>query len=144
VLLDLLGAPEPHIPSYFPSTHWAYQHLATIEGRLRELGALQTTPRQPFLAEGNKEGAPVFRGYVQDDHIPFMRRGVDILHIIPSPFPAVWHTMDDDGAHLDVPTIRDWARIMTAFVAVWMDLEGYLPQATARNVDNGSSTKDEL
>ena len=144
VLLDLLGAAEPNIPSYFPKTHWAYQHVARIEERLRKLGVLETKPRKPFLAESKKEGAQVFRGFVADDHVPFMRRGVDILHLIPTPFPPVWHTMDDDGAHLDVPTIRDWASIMTAFVAEWMDLEGYLPEPGARESGSGHSEKEEL
>lgn len=149
MLLDLLGAAEPNIPSYFSKTHWAYQHLAKIEERLRKLGVLETTPKRPFLPEHKKEVR--YRGYVQDDHVPFMRRGVDILHLIPTPFPAVWHTMDDDGAHLDVPTIRDWTRIMTAFVAEWMDLEGYFPEPKAGTgkAENGAaeesySGKEEL
>ena len=104
---------------------------------------METKPRKPFLPDSEKEGVS-FRGYVQDDHVPFMRRGVDILHLIPTPFPAVWHTMDDDGAHLDVPTIRDWARIMTAFVAEWMDLEGYLSGQGTKETSSGYSEKEEL
>ncbi|KAK4240856.1 peptidase family M28-domain-containing protein [Achaetomium macrosporum] len=144
VLLDLLGGPEPNIPSYFPTTHWAYQNLAQIEERFRKLGVLETKPRKPFLAEREKEAVQFFRGYVQDDHVPFMQRGVHVLHIIPTPFPPVWHTMDDDGAHLDVPTIRDWARIMTAFVAEWMDLEGYLPAVEAGKPESRYHEKEEL
>ncbi len=64
---------------------------------------------------------------ISDDHLPFMARGVEILHIIPSHFPRVWHTMDDTGENLDMPTVEDWARIVTAFVGEWMDLEGYFP-----------------
>ncbi|KAJ4290725.1 hypothetical protein N0V88_006474 [Collariella sp. IMI 366227] len=143
VLLDLLGAPEPVIPSYFPKTHWAYQNMAKVEERLRKLGLLETKPKKPFLMEGKREGVQ-YRGYVQDDHVPFMRRGVDILHIIPTPFPAVWHTMDDDGAHLDVPTIKDWARILTAFIAEWMDLEGHLPEFEGGKAEHGQGGKDEL
>ncbi|KAK3903051.1 hypothetical protein C8A05DRAFT_33218 [Staphylotrichum tortipilum] len=144
VLLDLLGAPEPNIPSYFPTTHWAYRKVARIEERMRKLGLLETRPKKPFLTESEKkEGARFFGGYVQDDHVPFMQRGVDILHVIPSPFPPVWHTMDDDGAHLDLPTIRDWARIMTAFVAEWMDLEGYLEEGRGE-AEGGDSGRDEL
>ncbi|KAL1841586.1 hypothetical protein VTJ49DRAFT_6896 [Mycothermus thermophilus] len=142
VLLDLLGAPEPTVPSYFPKTHWAYRGLGRVEARLRKLGLLETKPRAPFLGDTSKE-AVQFRGYVLDDHIPFMRRGVDVLHIIPSPFPAVWHTMDDDAEHLDLPTIRDWARIMTGFVAEWMDLEGYLTEPGAEP-ESGQDEKDEL
>jgi hypothetical protein len=147
VLLDLLGAAEPNIPSYFPTTHWAYRNLAKIEGRLRRLGVLETKPKRSFLAESEKEGVK-FRGYVEDDHVPFMKRGVDILHVIPTPFPPVWHTMEDDGAHLDVPTIRDWAKIMTAFVAEWMDVEGYVPEvkrgAEAGEGEYADSEKEEL
>jgi hypothetical protein len=147
VLLDLLGAAEPNIPSYFPTTHWAYRNLAKIEGRLRKLGVLETKPKRSFLAESEKEEVK-FRGYVEDDHVPFMKRGVDILHVIPTPFPPVWHTMEDDGAHLDVPTIRDWAKIMTAFVAEWMDVEGYVPEvkigAEAGEAKYADSEKEEL
>lgn len=33
VLLDLLGAANPKVPSYFQTTHWAYKGLASIEER---------------------------------------------------------------------------------------------------------------
>lgn len=127
VLLDLLGASDPHVPSYFPTTHWAYRNLARIEDRMRQLRLLESTPRGHFLPEADKEARQFRPGFVQDDHVPFMDRGVSILHIIPTPFPWVWHRMEDDGEHLDGPTVQDWARLMTAFVAEWMDLEGFVP-----------------
>jgi glutaminyl-peptide cyclotransferase len=127
VLLDLLGAENPGVPSYFKTTHWAYQHLAGIEERLRGLGALQSKPTRAFLPDSKKESHR-FNSYgVQDDHIPFMARGVEVLHLIPGPFPRVWHTMDDDGEHLDMPTVEDWTKIVAAFVGEWMDLEGHFP-----------------
>ena len=149
VLLDLLGAADPNIPSYFASTHWAYKHLAKVEERLRAQGLLESTPKAAFMRESDRDEtdmARFFRGYVQDDHVPFMRRGVEVLHVIPSPFPAVWHTMDDDGAHLDLPTTRDWAKIMAAFVAEWMDLDGFLPELEAPILPKGKrlGDKDEL
>ncbi|KAL2140796.1 hypothetical protein VTI28DRAFT_3230 [Corynascus sepedonium] len=125
VLLDLLGAKHPQVPSYFQGTHWAYQRMATLEGRLRQLGLLESEPGEnPFLYESGKL-ATLFSGgtYVGDDHVPFMRRGAPVLHLIPSPFPAVWHTMEDDGEHLDIPTVKDWARIVTAFTLEWMDVQ---------------------
>jgi len=128
LLLDLLGSAKPTIPSYFKTTHWAYQALASIELRLRSLGQLQSKPDHPFLPETNKESNMFNDAWgVQDDHIPFMARGVEILHIIPTPFPTVWHTSQDDGEHLDLPTVEDWAKIVTAFVGEWMDLEGHFP-----------------
>ena len=126
VLLDLLGSKNPNIRSYFGTTHWAYQHMATVEKRLRELSILRSKPAHPFLPEINK-GLHQFGSFIEDDHIPFMARGVEILHIIPIPFPDVWHRIEDDGEHLDIETTEDWAVILTAFVGEWMDLEGYFP-----------------
>lgn len=90
--------------------------------------ALLSKPNQPFLPEANKQTSEFrARSGIEDDHIPFMARGVEILHIIPTPFPRVWHTPSDDGAHLDGDTVQDWARMVTAFVGEWMDLEGFFP-----------------
>lgn len=121
VLLDLLGSAEPRIPSYFQSTHWAYQAMAKVEQRMRDLGMLETKPKNPFLYDAEKSPQMFGHSGIGDDHVPFMMKGVNILHIIPSPFPAVWHRMEDDGEHLDMPTVRDWTRIVTAFTMEWLD-----------------------
>ena len=139
VLLDLLGATNPNVPSYFQSTHWAYQNIAKLEERMRSLHLLDTKPSHPFLPDANKQASQFTRGYIEDDHVPFMARGVHILHLITSPFPTVWHTMDDDGEHLDGPTVQDWAKVVTAFAAEWMDLEGLLPPH--RNLRRGNKTE---
>ncbi|KAM7223195.1 hypothetical protein V8F06_001408 [Rhypophila decipiens] len=144
VLLDLLGAPDPKINSFFKNTHWAYQHLAAAEAKLRNLGLLESTPQQPFLPEGKKAPQRFTGGYVLDDHVPFLQRGVPVLHVIPLPFPDVWHTMDDDGDHLDVPTVGDWAKIVSLFVAEWMDVEGFVPGKEERAKNGGWREKEEL
>jgi glutaminyl-peptide cyclotransferase len=136
LLLDLLGYKKPRIPSYFETTHWAYQKLGTIEKRLRSLGISTSAIDLPFLPDTDRmtfSGG----GGVQDDHLPFMARGVEILHMIPTPFPEVWHTINDDGEHLDMPTVEDWAKIFTAFVAEWMDLEGFMPREPQAATGNG-------
>ncbi|KAI0011474.1 glutaminyl-peptide cyclotransferase [Xylariaceae sp. FL0662B] len=122
VLLDLLGAADPAVPSYFQTTHWAYAAVARIEERMRGLGLLESTPRAPFLPDADRTSTRYYRAAVQDDHVPFMARGVPVLHLITSPFPKVWHTMLDDGPHLDGATVRDWARIVTAFALEWLDM----------------------
>ena len=128
LLLDLLGSSDPKVPSYFKTSHWAYRHLAKIESRLRSLSLLQSKPPQPFLPESEKSHTQFNKAFmVQDDHIPFMARGVEVLHIIPTPFPKVWHKITDDGEHLDMGTVEDWTKMVTAFVGEWMDLEGYFP-----------------
>jgi glutaminyl-peptide cyclotransferase len=146
VLLDLLGAADPHVPSYFANTHWAYEHLAGVEARMRKLGLLHSSAAaKPFLPETERVPGQFLRGYIEDDHIPFMVRGVPILHVIPNPFPKVWHTMDDDGKHLDIETVDDWAKIVTGFVVEWMELEGFMAspkQAFRRkSVDSDDSVR---
>ncbi|KAH8726907.1 hypothetical protein GQ44DRAFT_142111 [Phaeosphaeriaceae sp. PMI808] len=142
VLLDLLGSAQPLVPSYFKTTHWAYKRMAKVEERLRKLGLMKSSPNHPskmakrenknpraepnFLPEGNKGDNAFIGGFVQDDHVPFMARGVEVLHIIPSPFPRVWHEITDDGEHLDTDTVEDWARLVMAFTAEWMELEGFV------------------
>jgi hypothetical protein len=140
-LLDLLGDKNPRVPSYFQKTHWAYQHMSEAEDRLRKLGLLETRPRTQFLPEKDKKANQFSWGFIGDDHVPFMQRGVDVLHVIPTPFPAFWHTMDDDAQHLDVPTVRDWGKIVTAFVAEWMQLDEEMGLLGEKN---GYSEKDEL
>ncbi|KAF2678373.1 hypothetical protein K458DRAFT_376629 [Lentithecium fluviatile CBS 122367] len=119
LLLDLLGAPAPSIPSYFPTTHWAYMALSTVESRLRALQMLESSPAHPFLPDVNMTmaGSPI-----SDDHLPFIAQGVETLHVIPSLFPDVWHKIEDDGAHLDMEVVRDWGRIVAGFVLEWLDM----------------------
>lgn len=140
-MLDLLGSAGPRVPSYFKTTHWAYKHMADAEDRLRKLGLMKSSPnhaakvakrknKKPraeahFLPEGNKGDDGFLGGFVQDDHVPFMARGVEILHIIPTPFPRVWHEITDDGEHLDMDTVEDWTKLVLAFTAEWMELEGH-------------------
>lgn len=159
VLLDLLGAADPRIPSYFKMTHWAYQAMSKVEMRLRGLGLMRSSPNrlsvraapgfefrnEPiFLPEASKQDNSFRTPFVLDDHVPFMARGVDILHLIPIPFPRVWHTIDDDGEHLDMATTEDWATIVTAFAAEWMDLDGHLTVKKPADVKRVFTDRSEL
>lgn len=96
--------------------------MANIEKRMRDMGLLESQPALPFLPDANKMAAQFTPSRMGDDHQPFMARGVDILHLIPASFPPVWHTMEDDGAHLDMAVSRDWAKITTAFALEWLDM----------------------
>ncbi|KAL8669424.1 MAG: hypothetical protein Q9168_005981 [Polycauliona sp. 1 TL-2023] len=180
VLLDLLGAKNPTVPSYFMTTHWAYQKMADVEKRLRSLSLFESTAKAAspkkalskkatskkaspkkaaskktapkkaskrdnaaFLTEADKTGGRWLGGMIGDDHVPFMEKGVEVLHIIPSPFPHVWHRMEDDGAHLDLPTVKDWSRLITAFTAEWMELEGFITKAPTSSKQNRDSKSDD-
>ena len=83
VLFDLLGAANPRVPSYFPTTHWAYAGMSRIEKQLRDAGILATGRGQNWLYEGDTYGTSIYKGGIEDDHLPFLHRGVEILHIIP-------------------------------------------------------------
>lgn len=154
VLLDLLGADGGTVPSYFKTTHWAYRHMAKAEVRLRELGLLSTKSNVVFFSENDKrEEDRWLGGFIGDDHVPFLQRGVEILHLIAYPFPSVWHTIHDDGEHLDINTVKDWAKIVTTFAAEWLELDAWMAPSKraardakdhARTVDSGSGVKDEL
>jgi len=94
ILLDLLGAADPSIRSYFLDTAWLFDGLVTAEHRLRDSGALhefkQSSWKSFFV---QRKGSDTSFGYIGDDHLPFLKRGVSILHLIANPFPRVWHTL---------------------------------------------------
>jgi glutaminyl-peptide cyclotransferase len=138
VLLDLLGSAEnPSIPSWQHTSHWSYVHMATAEQKLRDFGLFKSTTGAPWLPEKDKKETDMFRSYVmQDDHIPFIARGVQVLHLIPGRFPSVWHRMDDNGDNLDIPTVEDWALLTTAFAAEYMGLEGFFEADSNKKRDH--------
>lgn len=98
ILLDLLGSPNPTIQSYFPDTGWLFDAMSSAEKRLVDSGAFDKpggkTARADFRSFFRPRKYPEFVfGGIEDDHIPFLRKGVSILHIITNPFPHVWHTL---------------------------------------------------
>lgn len=152
VLLDLLGSAAPSIPSYFTLTHWTYRSLAVLESKLRKLGMFKSHTEYPgswFPDKDKSHQSGLYSGSyggIEDDHVPFQRRGVDILHIIPYPFPTVWHKMEDDGEHLHSDTVVDWATLMTAWTAEFLGLEGHFEaaqmEARPASSNSGDTTKD--
>lgn len=120
VLLDLLGAKDTVIPSFFSTTHWAYNHLAWIEELMRSHKIAQSQHGDHIFAGSRQQFQ--LAGQIGDDHIPFLEKGVQILHAIALPFPRVWHTMEDDADHLDQKSINDLAMIFSTFAAQWLEL----------------------
>ncbi|XP_072491957.1 glutaminyl-peptide cyclotransferase isoform X1 [Notamacropus eugenii] len=117
VLLDLIGAPNPTFPSYLQNSLRWFGRLQAIEKKLHELGLLQNHYSETQYFQGH-----MYREQIQDDHIPFLRRGVPILHLIPFPFPDVWHTMDDNEENLDKPSISNLNKILQVFVSEYLHL----------------------
>lgn len=103
ILLDLLGAPNPSMRSYFPDTAWLYDHMVEAERKLGENGFYITADGQAtnnwrswFFARSGREGV---YGGIGDDHIPFIQKGVNILHLITNPFPRTWHKLSVCDCH---------------------------------------------
>lgn len=125
MLLDLLGAPDPAFYSYFKNTEQWYSRLITAEEMLEKAGHFD---RYQYNSSPGKNGQiPYFQArsvgsYIDDDHVPFLRRGVPILHLIPSPFPEVWHKMTDDRKAIDINTVENLNKIFRVFIAEYLHL----------------------
>lgn len=126
VLLDLLGSPDPTFYSFFESTENWYQRLCDTEVRLDDESLMQkyqssgtirrTDPTRYFQPRSVSAG-------IEDDHIPFLRRGVPILHMIPVPFPEVWHKMSDNHEAVDITTVENLNKILRIFVAEYLHID---------------------
>ncbi|XP_030571666.1 glutaminyl-peptide cyclotransferase isoform X1 [Drosophila novamexicana] len=123
VLLDLLGAPDPAFYSFFSNTEQWYMRMADLETRLSEQhlferymnsGVARRDPSRYFQPQALRNSQ------VEDDHIPFLRRNVPILHLIPMPFPSVWHTTDDNEGVIDYATTNNLALIIRLFTLEYL------------------------
>ena len=131
VLLDLLasGRPRPMFHDYFRSTSKWYRQLRSMEDvlvRQRRLSRDRLkTKQQPYFVlpkEDSYDFKAVEGSGIEDDHIPFVRRGVPVLHLIPYPFPEVWHTMEDDKSAVDYSIADDLERILLLFLTDLLNL----------------------
>ena len=113
ILLDLIGEKNPRFSSGFPETHRYFERLQRIELKLQKLqGPKSSVPEKNvyFIGSLMQESFGI-----EDDHIPFLRKGVPILHVIPVPFPDCWHKICDNGKNIDRKTVQDLLKIFHAF-----------------------------
>ncbi|KAM9954176.1 hypothetical protein ACTFIR_009315 [Dictyostelium discoideum] len=112
ILLDLLGTPNPRFYMFNKKTESLYKKLSDVEDKL--------SLKRFISPKANKYFQNHFIGSdIQDDHIPFLNY-VPTLHIIPYPFPNVWHTEKDDESCLDKNTIEDLSKIFKIFVGSYL------------------------
>lgn len=69
VLLDLLGTADVKFFNYFEETSPWYMRLVSYERRLREMQLLHARKNYIF------QNTDLFHAGIQDDHIPFLKRG---------------------------------------------------------------------
>lgn len=117
VLLDLLGGADPLIVNHFRNTERWFDRLVAAEKRLHRQGLLTSHPSEQTYFRKD-----FYLGPVQDDHIPFLHKGVPVLHFISTPFPKFWHTLDDTEENMHRPTVLNLTKILAVFVAEYLGL----------------------
>lgn len=124
VLLDLLGMPDPHFYSLQTSTESWYARFVDVEQRLAHLDLVQRDQNSGIVPlRPNAYFQPQsIHTQIDDDHKPFMQRGVPIVHLIPVPFPHEWHTADDSRSAIDMVTVDNLNRILRVFVVEYLHL----------------------
>ncbi|CAI8496318.1 unnamed protein product [Hanseniaspora opuntiae] len=106
VLLDLIGAKDTGMfYNYDRKTEHFYRKLVDID---RALPSGSSSP----LFEDTYVGNGII---IEDDHVPFKKRGVPCLHLLPLPFPSTWHTEKDDFESLDIKKIHRVSQILLKF-----------------------------
>ncbi|OMH79750.1 Glutaminyl-peptide cyclotransferase [Zancudomyces culisetae] len=114
VLLDLIGAPNPTFLPLIPETKNVFYELAALENRLYTKGFVS----QKYLRPRSTIGV----SGISDDHEPFLKKSVKILHLIATPFPDVWHKQGDNAQNLDQAVINNFAVLMRTFVFSYLNL----------------------
>ncbi|KAL0075051.1 glutaminyl-peptide cyclotransferase, isoform CRA_b [Phycomyces blakesleeanus] len=125
ILLDLLGTPNPIFADFYRSSSWAFKQLVVLEERLGNLGLFESHSKdnQELKPMFNPDSVFTFTSRPPlDDHLPFIHRGVSILHIIPTVFPSVWHNPMDNADCVDPATVEKFAILFRSFVAEYLGL----------------------
>jgi len=121
ILLDLIGYKNPTFKNWFSETSHLFERLKKIELRLVREKSLEF--------EYESKSSRYFTGSVmaglgvEDDHIPFLQRGVPIMHLIAYPFPQVWHNEQDNASNYDPVSTDNLLKIMRVFIAEYLHLD---------------------
>jgi len=118
VLLDLLGAQGPRFESHFKETDTLHAQLTSIERRLHQNEMLSAHTKENEYFVSSKR----YAGRISDDHLPFLHRGVRVVHWISTPFPRHWHKLSDDESNLHRPTVANLCKILNIFIAEYLHL----------------------
>lgn len=132
VLLDLIGSSNARFVCSFPNTCTLNKRLRQIENTLQEASSLNRVSNGPanmFLTNYRSSG-------VADDHVPFLERGISVLHLIPTNFPPTWHTKNDNGRNLNQNSISNFNKIMRVFVIDYLTTCADNPKSTGCSFRN--------
>lgn len=114
VLLDLIGAEDTSFVMYSIPLKHHYNAMQRYEkAYLAKAGLTSLQMRRDTMFKGRF----VPLDFVEDDHVPFKKRGVPILSLLAHPFPKVWHTVEDNYKAIDFPKTRRVLHVLEEFVA---------------------------
>ncbi|CAG8706923.1 6386_t:CDS:2 [Funneliformis mosseae] len=147
VLLDLLGYKEPLISNFFTTTSWLFIELSKIEARLFKSKLLKTShdmhgmhgmqdPKETKLEDisyFDTDSIYTYQAHIEDDYIPFLQRGVPVLHVIPWPFPECWHKPSDNATAVDEAAFFNLNTIFRIFTAEYLNIDPNLPTIPPKN-----------
>lgn len=116
MVLDLIGTSDTTFINYNWSLKSHYNRLQKIESdHLTRTGLTTSQIRRDAAFRGGY--IPLYA--IEDDHIPFYKRGVPVLSLLAHPFPRVWHTTDDNYAAIDFRRTRRILHVLEQFVATY-------------------------
>jgi glutaminyl-peptide cyclotransferase len=114
ILLDLIGPFDTSFVMYNTRLKHHYEALQSYEKNyMTKIGLSQLQARRS--AAFRRRTVPM--DFVEDDHVPFKKRGVPILLLLAHPFPSVWHKRSDNYSAIDFPRTRRILHVMEEFVA---------------------------
>jgi glutaminyl-peptide cyclotransferase len=114
VLLDLIGAEDTSFVMYNPRLRHHYDALQSYEKAYLARNGYNLLQARRNMAFRNRQ-MPF--DFVEDDHVPFKKRGVPILLLLAHPFPKVWHRVEDNYSAIDFSKTRRILHVMEEFVA---------------------------
>ncbi|XP_043483781.1 glutaminyl-peptide cyclotransferase-like isoform X2 [Leptopilina heterotoma] len=118
VLLDLIGDSKSKFRNYSTNKKRWYELLLSAEAYLASLELFENYSYgyQKYFEEYSTPS------YIEDDHIPFLKRNVPVLHIIPYTFPEIWHTEDDKRENIDLQATENINKILRLFIASYLHI----------------------
>jgi Zn-dependent M28 family amino/carboxypeptidase len=102
ILVDMVGDEDLRIPQEAYSRTNARAIVEKVWAAAEEVGADAFV-----IAPG---------GAVEDDHLPFLRKGIPVINLIQQPFPAVWHTTSDTPEHVSAASLQQVGDVLVEVV----------------------------
>lgn len=119
VLLDLIGATNIQFQNFYfynsMQTNY-YKNFVQIEKKLKSTNKLL-----PY--DGVYFNEKPFNYFIEDDHAPFLKKGINIVHLIDYPFEKFWHTPSDNADVLSESDIKNLVLIFQQFIKEMLEIQ---------------------